>query len=31
MPKDNPDPLRVLLVEDNYQSMTLTKGMGAKT
>ncbi len=26
-PEMNSDPLRVLLVEDNYQSMTLTKGM----
>ncbi len=26
-PEKNPDPLRVLLVEDSFQSMNLTKGM----
>jgi two-component system chemotaxis response regulator CheY len=26
-PDKNPDPLRVLLVEDSFQSMNLTKGM----
>lgn len=26
-PDDNPDPLRILLVEDSFQSMNLTKGM----